>query len=638
MSSSTRSPVEAFFADPVRTGASISPDGTQIGYLASEENRLNVWIEPVDGGEPVCVTHDHNRGIHSYHWTGDPRWLLYTQDDDGDENWHIFRVDLERPDEPAVELTPFPKVVVHFELLDEDPHLALITMNRRRPDMVDVHRLHIVTGNIEPVAENPGEVAGWILGSSGAIFAKTLDDKGDETIHRWDPDTGLTALATFSGADNPLSLAPLQPTPSGDGLWVGSNRLSEHTQLVHISAADGTETVVAAHETMGVDETAAVRPADTPPPLIRSRDTGDLLAVRFLGDRQHIEVLDPEFAPVLAALSKLFEGDLASISSDKAGQRWVVSFTHDTDPGVTYFYDHPTGESRLLFRPYEHLDPASLAPMMPVTISSRDGLELHSFLTLPKGVEPSGLPLVLLVHGGPWFRDKWGFNPRVQLLANRGYAVLQVNMRGSTGYGKSFTRAAIGEFAGTMHEDLVDGVRWAVAEGIADPDRVVIFGGSYGGYSALVGATFTPEVFAAAIDYCGISSLANFIRTLPIQVRRYLQSNWFLYVGDPADPEQEADMLARSPITRLDAICRPLLVIQGANDVRVVQEESDAVVEALRARGADVEYLVKDNEGHGFTNPENNIDMFRTIERFLARTIGGEIGPSPAEAAKELAA
>lgn len=627
----TRYPVEAFFSDPIRAGASISPDGTRLAYLAPEHNRLNVWIEPVDGGEAVCVTHDHNRGIHAYRWTGDPRWLLYTQDDDGDENWHVFRVDLENPAAPAVELTPFPKVVVHFELLDEDPHLALITMNRRRPDEVDVHRLDIVTGEIELVAENPGDVSGWILSSSGAIFARTLDADGNETLNRWDAEQGVVPLATFSGADNPLSVQPQLPTPSGDGLWVGSNRHSENTQLVHVSAVDGTETVVAAHETLGVDETAGVRPADTPSPLITSRATGEILAVRFLGDRQEIQVLDPAFEPVLDALSKLHDGDLAGISGDESGRRWVVSFTHDTDPGATYLYDHATGESRLLFRPFPHLDPADLAPMAPVSITSRDGWRLPSFLTLPPGVEPRNLPLVLLVHGGPWFRDTWGFNPRVQLLANRGYAVLQVNMRGSTGYGKSFTRAAIREFAGKMHDDLVDGVRWAIDEGIADPERVAIFGGSYGGYSALVGATFTPELFACAIDYCGISSLLNFMRTLPIQVRKFLQSNWFLYVGDPDDPDDQADMLARSPISRLDAICRPLLVIQGSNDVRVVQEESDTIVAALRARGADVEYLVKENEGHGFTNPENNIDMFRTVERFLARTIGGEVVDSASE-------
>jgi len=623
MTLAPRYPVEDFFRDPVRAGATLSPDGSLIGYLAPEGGRLNVWVEPVEGGEPICVTHDHNRGIRSYRWTADPRWMLYSQDDNGDENWHIFRVDLQNPEAPAVELTPFPHVVVHYELLDDDPTLALITMNRRRPDEVDVHRLNIVTGEIELVVENPGHIAGWIPSASGAIFAQTLDDEGNLTFERWDADTGFTPFTTFSGADNPLGLMPVQVTPNGDGLWVGSNRDSELTKLVHVSAADGTETLIAGHDTLALDETPGVAPI-LPPTLIRDRATGELLAVRYLGERQEIQVLDPRFAEILAALSALSDGELGAVSSDKSGQRWIASFTHDTDPDVTYFYDHSTGQSRLLFRPFPHLDPSALAPMTPVTITSRDGLPLHSYLTLPLGVEPSGLPLVLLVHGGPWFRDRWGYNARVQVLANRGYAVLQVNMRGSTGYGKSFTRAAIGEFAGKMHDDLIDGVEWAVKEGIADPTRVAIFGGSYGGYSALVGATFTPEVFACAIDYCGISSLANFMRTLPIQVRKFLANNWFLYVGDPADPVQEADMLARSPITKLDAICRPLMVIQGSKDARVVQAESDAVVASLRARGADVEYILKENEGHGFLNPENNIDMFHAIERFLARTIGGE--------------
>jgi len=336
-----------------------------------------------------------------------------------------------------------------------------------------------------------------------------------------------------------------------------------------------------------------------------------------------IQALDSHFAAVLANLEKLSDGDLAAISSDESEQRWVFSFTHDREPGLTYFYDHSTGESRLLFRPYPHLDPEALAPMTPVTITSRDGLDLHSYLTLPVGIEPEGLPLVLLVHGGPWARDSWGFNPEAQLLANRGYAVLQVNFRGSTGFGKAFMKAAIGEFAGKMHDDLIDAVNWAVKHGYADRDRVAIFGGSYGGYAALVGVTFTPDVFAAAIDYVGISSLVNFMRTLPPAARPHLANNWHLYVGNPDEPEQQADMLARSPITRVDHIRSPLLVIQGANDVRVVQAESDNLVEALRARGVEVEYMVKDDEGHGFLNQDNLIDMYHAVERFLAQHLGG---------------
>jgi dipeptidyl aminopeptidase/acylaminoacyl peptidase len=311
------------------------------------------------------------------------------------------------------------------------------------------------------------------------------------------------------------------------------------------------------------------------------------------------------------------------VSSDASGQRWVVSFTHDRDPQVTYYYDHSTGGSRLLFRPFPHLDPEALAPMTPVTITARDGLALPSYLTLPLGTEPAGLPLVLLVHGGPWHRDSWGYHPVVQLLANRGYAVLQVNFRGSAGFGKAFLKAGVGELAGKMHADLIDAVDWAVAEGYADGNRVAIFGGSYGGYAALVGVTFTPDVFAAAIDFCGPSNLVTFLQTVPEFVRPHLINNWYLFAGNPGDPEQEADLLARSPISRVDAIRTPLMVIQGANDVRVVKAESDRIVDALRARGVEVEYLVKDNEGHGFVNPDNNIDVYRAADRFLARHLGG---------------
>jgi dipeptidyl aminopeptidase/acylaminoacyl peptidase len=261
--------------------------------------------------------------------------------------------------------------------------------------------------------------------------------------------------------------------------------------------------------------------------------------------------------------------------------------------------------------------------MQPVTITSRDGLPLHSYLTLPVGIAPEGLPLVLVVHGGPWYRDSWEYAAGVQMLANRGYAVLQVNFRGSLGYGKAFVKAAIGEFAGKMHDDLIDGVNWAVAQGYADPRRVAILGGSYGGYAALVGVTFTPDVFAAAVDYVGISDLSNFMRTLPAVARPHLANNWHRYVGDPDDPAQLADMMARSPITKVDQIRSPLLVIQGANDVRVVQAESDNLVNALRERDVEVEYLIQADEGHGAVNPENVIELWSTIARFLAKHVGG---------------
>ncbi|NMD55525.1 MULTISPECIES: alpha/beta hydrolase family protein [Tsukamurella] len=616
--------VEEFFASPVRAAAKISPDGTRIAFLAPSEGRLNVWVEDLDGDEPARrVTADATRSVQMFYWTTDPRWLIYLQDNGGDERWHLLRADLDDPDASAVDLTPFEGATTFLmDLPIARPGVAIVSTNARKVDEFDVFEIDIATGTLTEIERNPGNVAGWVYGADGTLFASTQDAEGAITIRRWDSAAReLRPIAEFDGIDYPLGVFPIVPSPDG-GLWLGSNRGTDRTRVVHVDGRTGALTEVDAHPTLDLDTTGLVAPT-LPQPLIVDPRTGALLGVRYLGERQEIHALDAGFGEVLTALRSLSDGDIGALSSDLDGNRWVVSFVHDRDPGVTYLYDHRTGGSRLLFRPFPHLDPELLAPMRPITITARDGRALPSFLTLPQGVDPVGLPLVLLVHGGPWFRDTWGYHGEVQLLANRGYAVLQVNFRGSTGYGKAHMQAGIGELAGAMHDDLIDAVQWAVAEGIADPERLAIFGGSYGGYAALVGVTFTPDVFAAAIDYVGISSLPNFMATLPEIARPYLANNWIRYVGDPSDPDQRADMLARSPITRVDEIRTPLLVVQGANDPRVVQAESDNLVEALRARGVDVEYMIKADEGHGFVNPENTIDMFRATERFLAQHLGG---------------
>lgn len=614
--------VEDFFRPPVRTAATISPDGTRIAYLAPWKNRLNVWIEDLDGDtEPRCVTADETRSVYIYRWTQDPRWLLYMQDTGGDENWHIYRVDLDHPDSPAVDLTPFPGVRSEFNLLKKRPGKAMVQLNKRNPQLFDAYELDIATGELTLLAENPGTVIGWMCSQRGDLFTSVLTSDGDVELSQWDTATkSLRPIKTYDGTDYPVGIHPVTITPDGTGMWLGSNHGTDRTRLARLDVATGVETEVDSHPKFDLAAQMVL-----PSPLILSERTGELIGARYYGDRQVIHALDPDFAAVLQKLSQLGEGDLGAMSSDSSGQRWVVNFMHDRDPYVTYFYDHTTGESRMLFRPHPNLNPDALAPMKPVTIASRDGLDLHSYLTLPVGIDAVDLPLVLLVHGGPWSRDVWAYQPDVQMLANRGYAVLQVNFRGSTGYGKAFTKAAIGEFAGKMHDDLIDAVDWAVKQGYADRDRVAIFGGSYGGYAALVGVTFTPDVFAAAIDYVGISSLANFMRTLPNVARPFLATNWHMYVGDPSDPAQEADMLARSPITKVDQIRTPLLVVQGANDSRVVQAESDNLVEALRGRGVEVEYMVKADEGHGFLNPDNQIDMYHAVERFLAEHLGGRL-------------
>lgn len=617
--------IEDFFGPPARTGASISPDGTTLAFLAPWKNRLNVWIQNLPdevsspAAEPRCITADETRSVLEYLWTDDPRWMLYLQDSGGDENHHVFRVDLNEPDSPAVDLTPFPGARVYgLERAQGKRGVLTLLMNARSAAEFDLYELEVATGELTMIGRSPGPGQSLMPGASGDMFVFAMTDEGNLDVSRLD-DAGTThPIAVFDGADYPMGIYPTQFTPDGTGLWMGSTRDSDLTYVVRVDLETGEETLVDRHPTLELD--AARRAVEqTSSPLIVQRKTGELIGARYLGERQVIHTFDAEFSDVLKNLEALSEGDIGLLSSDESGRKWIVSFVHDRDPGVTYFYDHATGESRLLFRPYPHLDPKAMAPMTPVTVTARDGRDLPSFLTLPVGVEPVDLPMVLLVHGGPWYRDSWRFDPLVQFLASRGYAVLQVNFRGSIGYGKAHTQAAIGEFAGKMHDDLVDGTRWAVERGIADPERVAIMGGSYGGYAALVGATFTPDVFAAAVDYVGISDLANFMRTQPEFVRPGLINNWYRYVGDPADPEQLTDMLARSPITRLDDVSAPLLIAQGANDARVVKAESDNAVATLRSKGVDVEYLVFDDEGHGFVNPENSIAFYRAVERFLAK-------------------
>ncbi|PWV48516.1 S9 family peptidase [Nocardiopsis sp. L17-MgMaSL7] len=615
--------IDDLYGSPQRTGARISPDGTRIAFLAPWRNRLNVWVQDLEpGSEPRPVTADETRSVLSYEWAEVPGLLLYLQDDDGDENWHLYRVDLDSPGSAAVDLTPFPGArVVGFEPSIARPGRMTLLLNARSLAEFDTYELDVASGELTMVVESPGPGKAMFQTGDGGWYSTELTAEGDLALARLDESGEERPLMVMDGADYPLGPFPLQTTPEGKGLWVGSNRGTDRTRLVHVDLVTGEETEVDSHPTLDLDTRALVNPG-FPEPLIRDR-RGALLGVRYLGERQVVHAVDPHFAEVLTALEKLSDGDLAHVSPDSSGQRWVVSFTHDRDPGATWFHDHATGESRLLFRPFPHLDPDALAPMRPVTITARDGLELPSYLTLPVGVEPTALPMVLMVHGGPWMRDAWGFNPTVQLFANRGYAVLQVNFRGSTGYGKAHTQAAIGEFAGKMHDDLIDGVDWAVERGYADPDRVAVLGGSYGGYAALVGAAFTPDRFAAAVDIVGISDLANFLRTQPLFVRPGLVNNFHRYVGDPEVPEQEADMLARSPISRIDDIRAPLFVAHGANDPRVVRAESDNLVESLRARGVEVEYLVFDDEGHGVVNPENQTALFGAVDRFLAQHLGG---------------
>ncbi|WP_217922330.1 S9 family peptidase [Miltoncostaea oceani] len=603
-------PLRHLFDNPERALARPSPDGRRLSWVAPRDGVLNVWVRDIDGGDAVPVTDDRDRGVRSYLWSRDATRILYLQDTGGDENTHLHAVDATGAGR-ARDLTPYPGVRAGLIGAPRaTPRHVLVSMNLRDRALFDAYRLTLATGRLELVGRNPGNVIGWLADREGRVRAAWAQTPaGDHELLVRDDEAGeFRVVAEYANEDGGH---PFAFTPDGTRLWVGSARGSDLLRLVELDPADGSEREIDADEEV-----------DLSGPIISDR-TGELLGAVYLRDRVVMHAFDERLARDWERVRALHPGDPRISGQDAEETMWVVSFDDDRDPGATFLYRRDTGESELLFRSRPWLDPATLAPMRPVTITSRDGLRLHSYLTLPLDAEPRDLPAVLVVHGGPWARDAWGYDPQAQLLANRGYAVLQVNYRGSTGFGKAFMHAAEREFAGRMHDDLIDAVEWLVGEGIADRSRVGIYGGSYGGYAALVGATFTPDVFAAVVSVVGPSSLVTLVRSFPPYWRPLLASTWFRYVGDPDDPEQLADLEARSPLNRVDDIVAPLLVIQGANDPRVTQAESDQIVAALRARGVEVEYMVKDDEGHGFVKPENRMDAYGAIERFLARHLGG---------------
>jgi dipeptidyl aminopeptidase/acylaminoacyl peptidase len=605
-------PLSHFFDNPERAAARISPDGRRLAYLAPVEGVLNVWVRDVaDSGDGFPITHDRDRGVRAYFWSRDGARILYVQDKAGEENTHVYSTAVDQPQRPARDLTPLEGVKAGVVAVPRDtPGEILVSMNLRDRSLFDVYRLRLASGKRTLIAENPGGVISWQADRSGVLRAAYgQTPTGDyELLVRDREGEPFRLLAAF---DNEDGGGPYGFSPDGREIWVGSARGTDTSRLVAIDCASGAERVID-----GDDE------VDLGGVFTRDR-TGELLGTFYLRDRLEFRPLDEDTGNLWDRLRALHPGDPSGLSRDEDERRWVVSFDDDRDPGATYLYDRDTDTAEFLFRPRPWLQPETLAPMTPVVIPSRDGLKLRSYLTTPVGVEPRDLPMVLFVHGGPWARDAWGFRAEAQFLANRGYAVLQVNYRGSTGFGKSFMHAAEKEFAGKMHDDLIDAVEWAIGEGIADRARVAIYGGSYGGYAALVGATFTPDAFAAVISYVGPSSLVTLVKSFPAYWRPFMESTWIRFVGDPEKPEDIADMEARSPLNKVDDIRAPLLVIQGATDPRVTRQESEQIVAALRERGVEVEYLVKENEGHGFVKPENRMEAYRAIEVFLAKHLGG---------------
>jgi dipeptidyl aminopeptidase/acylaminoacyl peptidase len=618
-------PIEHFFDNPEIGGAQISPDGRWLSYVKPYKGKLNVYIRPVNGTEADerLMTTDTVRPIGQYFWSRDGRYILYSQDKGGNENFRIYAVDPTQPGTPVGrDLTPFDKVrAVIFAVPRWTPGKILIGLNRRTPSAFDAYWLDLASGKLDLAVENTGRQGGFMVDKSGQIRVATqaTPTGANEILVRAKDGDPWRTLATYPATED---VTPLRISPDGRQLYVRSNAGAANlSRLLLVDLDTGKETVIEADPQGDVDFGSAVF----------SDVTDSLIATTYTGDTVRIYPRSKKVTKLIADVRKLHDGTPGISSSTSDENKYIVSFNSPTDPGATYLYDAKTGKSKFLFRPRPWLKPAELSNVTPVSFASRDGLKLHGYLTTPRGVEAKNLPMVLLVHGGPWARDNWGYQSEAQLLANRGYGVLQVNYRGSTGYGKSFYNAAVKEFSGKMHTDLLDGVNWAVQQGIANPKKVGIYGGSYGGYATLVGVTFSPDVFACGVDYVGPSSLVTLVESFPPYWRPAMEGSWFRFVGDPAKPDDRADMLARSPLTRVDSIRVPLLVVQGANDPRVTKLEADQLVAALRDRGVKVKYIVAPNEGHGFANADNRMALYRSMEQFFGDCLGGRVQPTVGE-------
>jgi len=619
-------PLEHFFDNPEIAGAQISPDGLWLSYLKPYKGKLNVHIRAVNAtaaAERVMTT-DTLRPVTQYFWSRDGRYILYAQDKGGNENYRIYAVDPTQPGVPlARDLTPFDKVrAAIFAVPQRTPGRILVGLNRRNPSAFDAYWLDLASGKLDLAVENPGRHGSYLIDRSGQIRVATQSTPtgANEILVRAKDGDPWRTLATYPATED---VSPLRIAPDGKHLYVSSNAgTSNLSRLLLMDMDTGKETPIESDPKGEADFGGAVF----------SEVTDSLIATVYNGDTVRIYPRTKMMTKLLADVRKLHDGTPSVSSSTADETRYIVSFNSPTDPGATYLYDAKTGQSKFLFRPRPWLKSTELSTVTPVSFKARDGLTVHGYLTTPRGVEAKNLPMVLLVHGGPWARDAWGYQSEAQLLANRGYAVLQVNYRGSTGYGKSFFNAAVKEFAGKMHTDLLDGVSWAVQQGIANPKKVGIYGGSYGGYATLVGVTFSPDAFACGLDYVGPSSLATLIESFPAYWRPFLEGSWFRFVGDPAKPADRADMLARSPISRVDSIRVPLLVVQGANDPRVTRLEADQLVAALRDRGVKVQYIVAPNEGHGFANPNNRLALYRAMEQFFGQCLGGRVQPTVSEA------
>jgi dipeptidyl aminopeptidase/acylaminoacyl peptidase len=595
-------PLRDFFKNPEKTSYYISPDGKYLSYLASYKNRLNIFIRETGSDKSKRITNESSRDIISYFWGSSER-ILYLQDNKGNENFHLFAV--YKDGTGHTDLTPFEDITVMvIDELEDIESEVMIAMNKRNKEIFDAYRLNIETGEMTVEAENPGNISEWFTDHDGKIRAAiTTDGVNSSLLYRENDSSPFKTVLTTNFKE---TVSPTFFTFDNKYVYASSNLNRDKSAIVKFDIAQGKEMeLIFEHPEVDVYN------------LGYSKKRKLLTQISYTTWKRQIEFLDDETKKIYERLTpELGNYEIVIADTNKEEDKFIIRTYSDRSLGSYYYYDKNTNELKKLSDVSPWLQEEDLSEMKPVSFTSRDGLNINGYLSLPPGADPENLPVVLLVHGGPWVRDTWTYSPEAQFLANRGYAVFKVNYRGSTGYGKKFWELSFRQWGRKMQDDLTDGVKWLINRGIADPKRIAIYGGSYGGYAVLAGLTFTPELYACGIDYVGVSNLFTFMKSIPPYWKPYLEMMYEM-VGNP---EKDKELMHdASPVFHVDKIKAPLFIAQGRMDPRVNVNESNQMVEALKRRGIDVPYMVKDNEGHGFRNEENRFEFYEAMEQFLEK-------------------
>ena len=605
-------PREVLFATPDRRSPEISPDGRHLAYIAPHEGVPVVWVRTVGQRDDRPVTRDVAFSVVSFFWAYDNRHIVFQQDQDGKGDSHIHCTDIETGEQR--DLTPFASIRAQvIGVSPERPSEILIGVNNRVPQLRDVYRVDLETGKLTLDVRNDFGFAGWLADDSlqvrGALAVR--GDGGLTLKVRHAEQAAWRKLATW-GPRDALTSGPISFTRDGRSVYVLSSVGANTGELRRIELATGREVTLASDDRARIEQ-VLIHP---------TRRT--IQAVAYTKARCEWQVLDEEIADDFEAIRAIQAGDFGVINRDRADRIWLIYFSTDDGPIRYYAYDRSTRKAEYLFSNNKALEGVELAKLKPISFTARDGLTIHGYVMTPLGVPARGLPMVVTVHDGPWYRHRWGYDPMAQWLANRGYAVLQVNFRGSTGYGKDFLNAGNREWGGKMQDDLLDGVKWAIGEGIADPQRVGIVGTDYGGYAVLTALAMTPEVFRCGAELSGPTDLVSYMQNLP--------PHWHL-IGPilwdrVGHPERDRELLeSRSPIASAARVTAPLLIGQGGEDRVVTGESTRAYVETLRAAGRTVDYVEYADEGHELTRLANRLDFQGRVEKFLAAHLGGRFEP-----------